>query len=62
MDWFSLTGLPTVIHMPLAFLAGALAGALWAALPGYLKAKLGVHEVINTIMMNYIAFISAITL
>ena len=52
---FSLTGLPTVIHMPLAFLAGALAGALWAALPGYLKAKLGVHEVINTIMMNYIA-------
>ena len=52
---FSLTGLPTVIHMPLAFLSGVLAGALWAALPGYLKAKLGVHEVINTIMMNYIA-------
>jgi len=52
---FQLTGLPTVIHMPLAFLVGALAGGLWAALPGYLKAKLGVHEVINTIMMNYIA-------
>ncbi len=52
---FSLTGLPTVIHMPLAFLSGVLAGALWAALPGYLKAKLGVHEVINTIMMNYLA-------
>lgn len=52
---FQITGLPTVIHMPLAFLLGALAGGLWAALPGYLKAKLGVHEVINTIMMNYIA-------
>ncbi len=52
---YSLAGMPTVIHMPLAFLAGALAGGLWAALPGYLKAKLGVHEVINTIMMNYIA-------
>lgn len=52
---FALTGLPSVVHVPLAFLAGALAGGLWAALPGYLKAKLGVHEVINTIMMNYIA-------
>jgi simple sugar transport system permease protein len=31
-------------------------GALWAAIPGYLKGKTGAHEVINTIMMNYIAF------
>lgn len=35
--------------------AGTLAGGLWAALPGWLKARRGVHEVINTIMMNYIA-------
>ncbi|HNU94463.1 MAG TPA: ABC transporter permease [Bacillota bacterium] len=49
------TGLPRVIHLPLTILSGALAGALWAAVPGYLKARLGVHEVVNSIMMNYIA-------
>lgn len=47
--------LPTVIHIPLAILAAALAGALWGFVPGLLKAKLKVHEVIVTIMMNYIA-------
>ncbi|MGE5573158.1 MAG: ABC transporter permease [Bacteroidota bacterium] len=52
---FALTGLPAVVHMPLALLAGVAAGAIWGAVPGYLKARLGVHEVINTIMMNYIA-------
>jgi simple sugar transport system permease protein len=52
---YSLKGLPMIIHLPLAMLAGALAGALWGAIPGFLKAKLGAHEVINTIMMNYIA-------
>jgi simple sugar transport system permease protein len=36
--------------------AGILAGALWGAIPGLLKATTGAHEVINTIMMNYIAF------
>jgi general nucleoside transport system permease protein len=49
-------GLPAVIHLPLAVGAGALGGALWAAIPGYLKARTGAHEVINTMMMNYIAF------
>lgn len=49
-------GLPAVIHLPLALAAGALGGALWAAIPGYLKAKTGAHEVINTIMLNYVAF------
>lgn len=49
------TGLPRIIHLPLTVASGALAGALWAAVPGYLKAKLGVHEVVNSIMMNYIA-------
>lgn len=47
--------LPAIIHIPLAVLLGALAGALWAAIPGALKAYTGGHEVINTIMMNYIA-------
>lgn len=53
---YSLTGLPWFIHLPLALLAGFLVGALWGFVPGYLKAKTGAHEVINTIMMNYIAF------
>lgn len=53
---YSLTGLPWYIHLPLALLAGALAGAIWGAIPGYLKARTGAHEVINTIMMNYISY------
>jgi general nucleoside transport system permease protein len=53
---YSLIGFPSVIHIPLALLAGALGGALWGFIPGWLKAKTGGHEVINTIMMNYIAF------
>ena len=53
---FAVTGLPPIIHIPLALLAGALGGALWGFIPGLLKAKTGGHEVINTIMMNYIAF------
>lgn len=47
--------LPTFIHLPLALLAAAVAGALWGLIPGILKATLQVHEVIVTIMMNYIA-------
>ncbi|MGP4059890.1 ABC transporter permease [Halobacillus litoralis] len=47
--------LPMIIHLPLAIIAAALAGAFWGFIPGILKAKLGVHEVIVTIMMNYIA-------
>ncbi|WP_277679909.1 ABC transporter permease [Gracilibacillus dipsosauri] len=46
---------PMIIHLPLALIAAAAAGALWGFVPGILKAKLGVHEVIVTIMMNYIA-------
>jgi simple sugar transport system permease protein len=53
---FAVKGLPAIIHIPLALLAGALGGAAWAFLPAILKAKVGAHEVINTIMMNYIAF------
>ncbi len=47
--------LPAVIHIPLAVGAGMLAGGIWGAIPGWLKARTGGHEVINTIMMNYIA-------
>lgn len=48
-------GLPPVIHMPLALLAGMLGGALWGAIAGWLKVWKGAHEVITTIMLNYIA-------
>lgn len=50
---------PMYIHLPLAVLAAAIAGGIWGFVPGILKAKLGVHEVIITIMMNYIALYSA---
>ena len=53
-DWLGVD-LPAFIHIPLAVGLGALAGALWAAIAGALKAYTGAHEVINTIMMNYIA-------
>ena len=53
---YTFKGLPMIIHLPLALLAGALGGALWAMPAAILKAKVGAHEVINTIMLNYIAF------
>ena len=53
---YSITGLPAFIHLPLALLAGVLGGAIWGMIPGYLKARFGAHEVVNTIMMNWIAF------
>jgi len=52
---FSITGLPAFIHLPLALIIGALGGAAWGAIPGFLRARTGAHEVIVTIMMNYIA-------
>ena len=53
---FALTDLPIYIHLPLALAAGALAGALWASIAGWLKAATGAHEVITTIMLNLISF------
>lgn len=47
--------LPFFIHSPLAVAAAVLAGAVWAFLPGLLKARFRIHEVVSTIMMNYIA-------
>lgn len=52
---FKVTHLPSFLHIILALGAAGLGGALWAALAGWLKAKRGVHEVISTIMLNYIA-------
>ncbi len=47
--------MPPVIHVILAMLGGVVAGAVWGGIVGWLKAKTGAHEVIVTIMMNYIA-------
>ncbi len=49
------TSIPAYIHIPLAVGAGVLVGGIWGGIPGALKAYTGGHEVINTIMMNYIA-------
>jgi len=55
----NFAGLPTVIHLPLAILAGIVGGMLWGALPGLLKVTTGAHEVIVTIMLNYVASLFA---
>jgi ABC-type uncharacterized transport system permease subunit len=47
--------LPPVLHLLVALLAGLLLGGLWGALAGFLKARTGAHEVITTIMLNYLA-------
>jgi simple sugar transport system permease protein len=53
----SLQGVPAIIHIPLALLMGFLAGATLAAIAGALKAYTGAHEVITTIMLNFIAIV-----
>lgn len=50
-----IPGIPAGLHVVIVLLAGTIVGALWGAVPGFLKAKYGTNEVINTIMMNYIA-------
>jgi general nucleoside transport system permease protein len=52
---FSLQ-LPPVVHLLVAVGAGILGGALWGGIVGLLKARTGAHEVIVTIMLNYVAF------
>jgi simple sugar transport system permease protein len=47
--------LPSPILLPLVLIGGMVAGSLWAAVAGVLKATTGAHEVVTTIMMNYIA-------
>ncbi len=51
----ALPGAPGVLLLPLCMLAGAAAGAVWGGVPGALKARLGVNEILSTIMMNQIA-------
>jgi len=52
---FTFAKLPAFLLIPLCMLGGALAGAIWGGIPGYLKARQGVHEVVTTIMLNWIA-------
>ncbi|MBL0885248.1 ABC transporter permease [Myceligenerans indicum] len=55
--WVGFTlHLPFGVHLALALLAGLAGGALWGGLVGLLKARTGAHEVIVTIMLNYVAF------
>jgi len=56
---YSLHGLLGAIELPLAMLAGMLGGAFWSAIAGALKAGFGAHEVITTIMLNYVSFLVA---
>lgn len=51
----NLTGVTPFIAIPVVILAGFVGGGLFGAVPGYLKAKFGTSEIINTIMLNYIA-------
>lgn len=52
---YSWTSLPAILLVPLCILTAMVAGGIWGAIPGILKAKFGSHEVINTIMLNFIA-------
>lgn len=53
---FSFPGLPLVIHLPIALLAGATVGGLYAGIAGWLRAATGAHEVITTIMLNLMSY------
>src|SRR4029078_12673677 len=48
-------GTPAIVLIPLMMLAGMIAGGMWGLIPGLLKARLGVNEIIVTLMLNYIA-------
>jgi ABC-type uncharacterized transport system permease subunit len=50
-----ITHLPGLVLLPLCCIVAVAAGAIWGGIPGLLKAKFGSHEVINTIMLNFIA-------
>lgn len=52
---FTFVRLPAFLLVPFCIMGGAAVGAMWAAIPGYLKARRGVHEVVSTIMLNWIA-------
>jgi general nucleoside transport system permease protein len=48
--------MPRGLHVPLALICAALAGAVWAGIAGIMRATVGAHEVITTIMLNWIAY------
>jgi simple sugar transport system permease protein len=52
-----IEGLPGWLHVPLTLLAAATVGALWGMIPAALKARFGAHEVITTIMLNYVVIL-----
>ncbi|MCK4984851.1 MAG: ABC transporter permease, partial [Desulfobacterales bacterium] len=52
---FTFVKLPAFLLIPLCILGGAVVGGIWGGIPGYLKARRGVHEVVSTIMLNWIA-------
>jgi simple sugar transport system permease protein len=47
--------MPTIIHIPVAIIAAIIGGGVWGGIAGYLRAKTGAHEVITTIMLNFVA-------
>lgn len=51
----TLARLPGFVLLPLCGLTAVAAGAIWGGIPGWLKARFGAHEVINTIMLNFVA-------
>lgn len=53
---FNFAGLPIYVHLPLALLAGAVVGGLYAGIAGWLRAATGAHEVITTIMLNLMSY------
>jgi ABC-type uncharacterized transport system permease subunit len=60
--WIALFGSPYLAHwmvLPVAILVGMVAGALWAAVPAFLKVRLKVDEVLTTLMLNYVAILFA---
>lgn len=52
----AMQGLPAIIHLPLVLIGGVIGGMIWGGIPGFLRAKTGAHEVITTIMFNFIMF------
>jgi simple sugar transport system permease protein len=49
-------GLPTLVYVPTSMALALIAGGIWGSIAGVLKAVSGAHEVITTIMLNYLAF------
>jgi simple sugar transport system permease protein len=58
----SFSGMNSALHITLAIVVAALAGAAWAGIAGILKATTGAHEVISTIMLNWVAYYTGLYL